>query len=48
MIGGSVGHQTGDARKKGVEDKAKACGLTVIGDWGDWGEDKDVSIARTP
>ncbi len=46
VIGGSVGHQTGDARKKGVEDKAKACGLTVIGDWGDWDENKDVSIAQ--
>jgi ribose transport system substrate-binding protein len=46
VIGGSVGHQTGDARKKGVEDKAKACGMTVIGDWGDWSEEKDVSIAQ--
>ena len=46
VIGGSVGHQTGDARKNGVEGKAKACGLTVIGDWGDWSEEKDVSIAQ--
>jgi ABC-type sugar transport system substrate-binding protein len=46
VIGGSVGHQTGDARKKGVEDKTKACGMTVIGDWGDWSEEKDVSIAQ--
>ena len=46
VIGGSVGHQTGDARKKGVEDKVKACGMTVIGDWGDWSEEKDVSIAQ--
>jgi ribose transport system substrate-binding protein len=46
VIGGSVGHQTGDARKKGVEDKATACGMTVIGDWGDWDENKDVTIAQ--
>ena len=46
VIGGSVGHQTGDARKKGVEDKTKACGMKVIGDWGDWAEEKDVSIAQ--
>jgi ribose transport system substrate-binding protein len=46
VIGGSVGHQTGDARKNGVEEKAKACGLTIIGDWGDWSEEKDVSIAQ--
>jgi ribose transport system substrate-binding protein len=46
VIGGSVGHQTGDARKKGVEDKVKACGMNVIGDWGDWAEEKDVSIAQ--
>jgi ribose transport system substrate-binding protein len=46
VIGGSVGHQTGDARKKGVEDKATACGMKVIGDWGDWDENKDVTIAQ--
>ncbi len=46
VIGGSVGHQTGDARKKGVEDKVKACGMNVIGDWGDWDENKDVTIAQ--
>jgi ribose transport system substrate-binding protein len=46
VIGGSVGHQTGDARKKGVEDKTKACGMKVIGDWGDWDENKDVTIAQ--
>jgi ribose transport system substrate-binding protein len=46
VIDGSVGHQTGDARKKGVEDKTKACGMKVIGDWGDWDENKDVTIAQ--
>jgi ribose transport system substrate-binding protein len=46
VIGGSVGHQTGDARKKGVEDKTKACGMNVIGDWGDWDENKDLTIAQ--
>jgi len=46
VIGGSVGHQTGDARKKGVEDKATACGMKVIGEWGDWDAVKDVTIAQ--
>jgi len=46
VIGGSVGHQTGDARKNGVTAKAEACGLTVIGDWGDWSEEKDIAIAQ--
>ena len=46
VLGGTVGHQTGDARKKGVSDKAKACGLKVIEDYGDWDENKDVSIAQ--
>jgi len=46
VIGGTVGAQTGDDRKKGVEDKATACGMKVIGDWGDWDENKDVTIAQ--
>ena len=32
VLGGTVGHQTGDARKNGVENKLKACG--VDGDCG--------------
>ena len=27
VLGGTVGHQTGDARKNGVENKLKACGV---------------------
>ena len=46
VIGGTVGHQTGDARKKGVSDKVAACGQKVIGDWGDWDSTKDVTIAQ--
>jgi ribose transport system substrate-binding protein len=46
VLGGSVGHQTGDARKKGVEDKLKACGMTVIGDYSDWNESRSVELAQ--
>jgi ribose transport system substrate-binding protein len=45
VLGGTVGAQSGDARKKGVEDKIKACGLTDNGQYGDWDSVKDVSIA---
>jgi ribose transport system substrate-binding protein len=45
VLGGTVGAQSGDARKKGVEDKIKACNLTDIGQYGDWDSVKDVSIA---
>ncbi len=38
VMGGSVGHQTGDARKQGVEEQALAAGLEVIGEWSDWNE----------
>ena len=46
VIGGTVGHPNGDARKNGVSEKATACGMKVIGDWGDWDSAKDVSIAQ--
>ena len=46
VIGGTVGHPNGDARKDGISEKTKACGMTVIGDWGDWDSAKDVSIAQ--
>ena len=46
VLGGSVGHQTGDARKKGVEDKLKACGVTVIGDYSNWDENKSAELAQ--
>jgi ribose transport system substrate-binding protein len=45
VLGGSVGAQSGDARKKGVEDKIKACGLTDNGQYGNWDSATDVSIA---
>ena len=46
VLGGSVGHQTGDARKKGVEDKLTACGMEVIGDYSDWDENKSATLAQ--
>jgi ribose transport system substrate-binding protein len=46
VVGGSVGHQTGDARKNGVEEKLNACGMEVIGDWGNWEEAKAAEIAQ--
>ncbi len=46
VLGGSVGHQTGDARKNGVEEKLKACGVTVIGDYSDWDENKSADLAQ--
>ncbi len=46
VIGGTVGHPNGDARKDGISEKTKACGMTVIGAWGDWDQAKDVQIAQ--
>jgi ABC-type sugar transport system substrate-binding protein len=46
VLGGSVGHQTGDARKNGVEEKLKACGVTVIGDYSDWDTNKSADLAQ--
>ncbi len=40
VLGGSVGHQTGDARKNGVQGQLEAAGIEVIGDWSDWDETK--------
>jgi ribose transport system substrate-binding protein len=45
VLGGTVGAQSGDARKKGVEDKIKACGMTDDGQYGNWDSATDVSIA---
>ena len=45
VLGGTVGAQSGDARKKGVEDKIKACGMTDDGQYGNWDSVTDVSIA---
>jgi ribose transport system substrate-binding protein len=46
VIGGTQGDTKGDARKKGVSDKATACGMTVLGGWGDWDAAKDVSLVQ--
>ena len=46
VIGGSVGHQTGDARKQGVEDQTGAAGMEIIGDWSDWDENKSAEITQ--
>jgi ABC-type sugar transport system substrate-binding protein len=46
VIGGSVGHQTGDARKQGVEEQTAAAGMEVIGDWSDWDENKSAEITQ--
>jgi ribose transport system substrate-binding protein len=46
VLGGTVGHQTGDARKNGVEEKLKACGVSVIGDYSDWDTNKSADLAQ--
>ncbi len=46
VMGGSVGHQTGDARKQGVEEQALAAGLEVIGDYSDWNETVSAEVTQ--
>jgi ABC-type sugar transport system substrate-binding protein len=46
VLGGSVGHQTGDARKNGVENKLKACGVEVIADYSNWDENVSSQLAQ--
>ncbi len=46
VLGGTVGHQTGDARKNGVENKLKACGVTVISDYSNWDENTASQLAQ--
>ena len=46
VLGGSVGHQTGDARKQGVEEKLLEAGMEVIGDWSDWDENKSADLTQ--
>jgi ribose transport system substrate-binding protein len=46
VVGGTVGHQTGDARKNGVEEKLNACGMEVIGDWADWDQNRAAEITQ--
>src|SRR5271157_3578620 len=45
VMAGTVGHQTGDARQKGIADKLAACGETVIKQYGNWDENTEVQIA---
>jgi ribose transport system substrate-binding protein len=45
VMAGTVGHQTGDARQKGVADALTACGETVIKQYGNWDENTEVQIA---
>ena len=46
VLGGSVGHQTGDARKQGVQEQLEAAGMEVIGDWSDWDENKSAELTQ--
>jgi len=46
VMGGTVGHQTGDARKQGVEEQTAAAGMEVIGDWSDWDENKSAEVTQ--
>ena len=45
VMAGTVGHQTGDARQKGIADALAACGETVIKQYGNWDENTEVQIA---
>jgi ribose transport system substrate-binding protein len=45
VMAGTVAHQTGDARQKGVADKLAACGEKVIKEYGNWDENTEVQIA---
>jgi ribose transport system substrate-binding protein len=46
IIGGAAGHQTGDARKNGVEERAAAAGIEVIVEYADWLENKAADIMQ--
>ncbi len=46
VMGGTVGHQTGDARKNGVQEQLEAAGITVIEEWSDWDETKSAEVAQ--
>ena len=46
ILGGSVGHQTGDARKNGVTEKVEAAGFKVIYRPADWDAGKAQEIAQ--
>ena len=46
VMGGTVGHQTGDARKNGVQEQLVAAGVEVIEEWSDWDETKSAEVAQ--
>jgi ribose transport system substrate-binding protein len=46
IVGGLAGHQTGDARKNGVEEVAKANGYEVIVEYADWLDAKAAEVAQ--
>jgi len=46
IIGGAAGHQTGDARKNGVEEIATEAGIQVIVEYADWLENKAADIMQ--
>lgn len=46
IIGGAAGHQTGDARKNGVEEVATEAGMEVIVEYADWLENKAADIMQ--
>ncbi len=45
VLGGTVGAQSGDARKLGVDETIKACGLKADDNYGNWDSATDVSLA---
>ena len=46
IIGGAAGHQTGDARKNGVEEVTSAAGMEVIVEYADWLESNAADIMQ--
>lgn len=46
ILGGTVGHQTGDARRDGVKERAEAAGMEVIYRPADWEENKAMELTE--
>lgn len=46
IIGGAAGHQTGDARKNGVEEVTSGAGMEVIVEYADWLESNAADIMQ--
>lgn len=46
IIGGAAGHQTGDARKNGVQEVAEAAGMRVVVEYADWLENRSAEIMQ--